>query len=483
MKLFPRLTRLADRLWQQIDPFSLRSRLTFGIAIVSIVGIGSVAIWTSWKMQQILVVSHKQSTQYIAERFARDVEFYREQLMMKSELQVVVDNLTTDEIHLWVTDPNGRIIAQSGALDPPATTPVVALMSMPEIPMMPKVYEVKGRYLVSCSGPLKVQGQLIGKLSIAKDITVNQHMLQRVIRSVTIASSLAIVAITVAIAIYIQRSLKPLRRISQMAGTISAEDLGEVRLRLGSAPTEVKELAQTCNLMLARLSESWEQQRQFVSNVSHELRTPLTLVSGYLQSTLRRSSNLTEPQREALTIAASETDRTISLMQELLSLARADSGHLHFQIETFVLKDLVVEVVEMAQQVSKRKIDLEAVSPFMKVQADRNYLKQVLINLVDNAMKYSEPETPVVLKLNQIGENVTIQVCDRGCGIPLQHQARIFERFYRVDRTRTRSTGGCGLGLAIVQTFVKGMGGTVTLRSSPDEGSTFTVTLPVPAAE
>ena len=481
MNIFRRLKTFGDRLHLRIDPFSLRSRLTFGIVMVSVLGLGTVAMWTSWKMQQILVVSHKESIQYIAERFVRDIEFYQGRRSMEDSLQAVVDNLTTEKIHLWVTDPDGRIIAQSGALEPPATSPTAKLMSLPEIPMMPKVYEMEGSYLVSCRGPLKVHGELVGKLAIAKDITMDQQMLGQVIPSLGIASGLAIVAIAIISALYIQRSLRPLRRISQMAGTISAKDLGDVRLQLGSAPTEVKELAQTCNHMLERLAESWEQQRQFVSNVSHELRTPLTLVSGYLQSTLRRSNNLTEPQREALTIAASETDRTISLMEDLLNLARADTGHLHFHLEEFPLKDLVIEVVEMAQQVSKRKIQLETASLFMKVKADRNYLKQVLINLVDNAVKYSPPETPIVFKLNQIGDNVTIQVCDRGCGIPLQQQARIFERFYRVDRTRTRSTGGCGLGLSIVQTFVKGMNGTVSLRSRPDEGSTFIVTLPAPA--
>jgi hypothetical protein len=263
-----------------------------------------------------------------------------------------------------------------------------------------------------------------------------------------------------------------------MAGKISAEDLAEVRLHLEQAPSEVKELTQTLNMTLSRLSAAWEQQRQFVSNVSHELRTPLTLVDGYLQSLLRRGVNLTEIQQEALEIASEEAKRTIRLLQDLLNLARADSGHLYFHFESFVLNNLVVEVVGMAEQFSNRTIAIEAGTYSIEVRADRDSLKQVLINLIDNAMKYSDPNTPIAVKIEQIAENAIIQVSDQGLGIPLQQQTRIFERFYRVDGARARSIGGSGLGLAIVKTLVEGMGGSVTVRSRPGEGSIFTVTLP-----
>ena len=176
---------------------------------------------------------------------------------------------------------------------------------------------------------------------------------------------------------------------------------------------------------------------------------------------------MTEPQREALEVASSETKRTIRLLQDLLSLARADSGYLYCSLESFVLNDLVVEVVEMVEQFSNRTIAIEGISP-VKVRLDRNFLKQGLINLIDNAVKYSASATPITLKLEQIAENVLIQVCLRGYGIPLQQQTRIFERFYRVDEAR--SPEGSGLSLAIVKTLVEGMGGSVTVRSKLGEG-------------
>jgi len=315
-------------------------------------------------------------------------------------------------------------------------------------------------------------------LFLAMDISRDQTTFLAVVQSLGIASLLSLLVITVAIALYIQRALQPLRLLSQLAGTISANDLGQARLHLNYAPTEVRELARTCDMMLDRLSQAWEQQRQFASNASHELRTPLTIVQGYLQSVLRRGSNLTEPQREALETAASEAERTIRLLQDLLDLARAETDKLHLQLESLVLKDLVAEVAVMAQRYSDRVILIEAEASTLQVRADRNRLEQVLLNLIDNALKYSDSSQPVTLKLDQLGSQTIIQVCDKGCGIPLPHQTRIFERFYRVDEARARTTGGYGLGLSIVKTLVDSMGGSVTVRSKLGEGSIFTVTLP-----
>jgi len=458
---------------RRFDPCSLRTRLTVGIAVVSAMGLGSVAIWTSWQMQQILINSHKQRIEYMAERLPRDVELYSEMWPVEIGLKKAIDNLTTPYTLLWVKRPNGTIAAESEALKIPTDRTATTLMSFTQMPLRAQVYELNGRYFILSGNSLQVQGKTLGQLFVAQNISRDQILFLAVVRSVGIASVLSILAITMAIAIYIQRSLQPLRQLSHLAESISADDLSQAEFQLTQAPSEVKELAQMWDTMLSRLSEAWEQQRQFTSNVSHELRTPLTIVRGYLQSTLRRGTNLTEPQREALEIAASEADRTIRLLQDLLDLARADSGYM----ESLVLNDVVAEVVGMAEQYSQRVIFINTNTP-IKVRADRDRLKQVLLNLIDNALKYSDSSASVMLELSQLGEQALIQVCDKGCGIPLQHQARIFERFYRVDEARARSTGGYGLGLSIVKMLVESMGGSVTVRSQLGEGSTFTVTLP-----
>ena len=463
------------QIWQKIDPFSLQVRLTIGITAAFAIGVGSIALWTTWKMQQILIDGHKQNIEQIAQRLPGDVEVYSEMFSLEIGLQKAIANRSTGKTLIWVKHKDRT---NSGENLVPNDVASIKLMSLMRSPLSTRVYEIGDLYFVVCGKFLQVRGQQLGLLFVAQDISYEQQMFSSLVQSLEIVSLIALVIITIAIALYIKKSLQPLRRISQLAETISVNDLSQARLHLNRAPTEVKELARTCDMMLDRLSEAWEQQRQFVGNISHELRTPLTIVHGYLQSVLKRETNLTPPQREALETAATEAESTIRLLQDLLDLARADAGYLHIHLESLVLNDLVVEVAAMAMQHTDRIITLEAAYEQILIKADRSRLKQVLINLIDNAVKYSDPHFAIALVLDLKAENAIIHICDRGLGIPLSQQHLIFERFYRVDEVRNRFTGGCGLGLSIVKTLVDSMGGSVTVRSKLGEGSTFTVTLP-----
>ncbi|MBP5975469.1 two-component sensor histidine kinase [Brasilonema sp. CT11] len=466
-------------LWRNIDPYSLQLRLTIGIAAFSALVLGSLATWTSWKMQQILIDSHKHNIQQIAERLPRDVQLYSQMMQPETGLEKAINNLANTNTLLWLKNPNDQILVKSATLDLLSNSTVGELMSLTKMQIKPQVYKVNQSYFVLSGSSVQVQGKLLGELFVVQDITREQTMFVVMVQSLAITSILAIIVLTVAIAFYIKRSLQPLRQLSHMTSVISTEDLGQAQLYLDNAPNEVKELAQTLAMLLSRLSQSWQQEREFVSNVSHELRTPLTIVHGYLQSVLRRQNNLTPTQQEALETAASEAERTIHLLQDLLDLARADSGHLYLKIQPYVLNDLVEEVVVMAKKYSDRVITIESTIYPIEVKADYSRLKQVLLNLIDNAVKYSEVGTPIIFKLNQLQDKAIIQVCDQGYGIPLQHQARIFERFYRVDESRSHVTGGCGLGLSIVKTLIESMGGSVNVQSKLGEGSTFTISLPV----
>ncbi|MDJ0902037.1 MAG: HAMP domain-containing sensor histidine kinase [Xenococcus sp. MO_188.B8] len=463
-------------LFPKFDPTSLKVRLTFGIAAVSAIGLGGLATWTSIRMQQILVSTHKENIVYIAERFPHDVEIYSDMVSLEMGAQKAIDNLSDENKILWVKN-NNIVTALSAKLEDEAIAK--NLLSLKNVPPIPQVQDLKGSYWLLCASPLKVKGVDLGQFYIAQDITSDQIMFLNLIRSLSIATLIAIAAMTITIAFYINRSMKPLKRISQITSNISADKLNEAQIHLDKAPSEVRELADTFEQMLERLGQSWEHQRQLLSNVSHELRTPLTIISGYLQSTLRRGQNLTDIQREALTTASSEADRTVQLLRDLLDLARADSGAIHFQNEKIILNDLIVDVAEMAQQYCDRHIKIESPNQLIAIEADLNRLKQVLLNLIDNAVKYSEPDTKITvsLKLCSKSEDAVMAVCDRGVGIPLQQQPRIFERFYRIDEARNRA-GGTGLGLSIVKTLVEGMGGKIAVRSQLGEGSTFTVCFP-----
>lgn len=459
-----------------VDTASLKVRLTVGIAAVAAIGLGSVAAWTSMSMQHILVSTHKENMKYIVDRFPMDVEIYSEMIPVAEGAQRAINSLSTKDKLIWIKNSEGEVTAQSQALNVLEIGSI--LLSVKNVPLIPQVKDLNGSYWLMCAIPLRVEQVNLGQLYLAHNITDDQIMFFNLIRSLSIATVMAIFIMTTVIAIYIHRSMQPLKKISQLTSAISADKLDQAHIHLDQAPSEVKELAETFDNMLVRLAESWEHQRELLSNVSHELRTPLTIISGYIQSVLRRGTNLSEMQREALTIASSEADRTVQLLQDLLDLARVDSGRMKFQMEKIILNDLIQEVVGMVEQYSDRHISWESSPNLIAIKVDEHRLKQVLLNLIDNAVKYSEVGTPIALKIKQQNNCGTIQVCDRGVGIPLQQQGRIFERFFRVDESRNRA-GGTGLGLSIVKTLVEGMGGNIQVYSQLDQGSTFTISFPL----
>ena len=476
--IFPviRVILIPKTVGKLLDTDSLKVRLTVGIAAVAALGLGSLAVWTSAKMQHILVSTHKENMNYIAGRFPMDVKIYSEMIPLETGAQRAINSLSTKDQLIWLENTTGKVTAKSSALNTAETGNI--LLAVKNVPPIPTVQDLNGSYWLMCAAPLKVKNINLGTLYLAHNITDDLVMFRHLVRSLTIATIIAIAAMTTIIALYIDRSMQPLKKVSQLTATISADKLDQARLGLEQAPTEVKELAETVDRMLVRLSEAWEHQRELLSNVSHELRTPLTIISGYVQSILRRGDNLSEMQIEALKTVASEADRTVQLLQDLLDLARADSGRIQFQWEKIVLNDLIQEVAGMAQQYSKRTITVNSSAPEIAIKADSHRFKQVLLNLIDNAVKYSDDQTPITIKLERHSNQAVIQVCDRGVGIPLQQQGRIFERFFRVDESRNRA-GGTGLGLSIVKTLIEGMGGGITVRSQLNQGSTFIINFPL----
>lgn len=467
---------------KRISTSSLQFRLTLELVALSILGLGSVAFWAGWQMEQNLVAAHKQTLEYIARRFPEQVQLYSEMGVLETGLELTINKVSTPSLAVWVKSDDGRLVVQSSHLESDSLE-IRRVAAMTDVPKKPQIVRFGDRDIVLCGSPLALNGKPFGKLYLSQDITEDRQKLNAGLWRLLLVSVVAIVILVFAISKRICKAMQPLEQMSLVASAISADDLTDnlkaAKLQLNQAPDEILGLAQAFNEMLFRLSGSWEQQRQFVGNVSHELRTPLTIVVGYLQSLLRRSNNLSAYQQQALETATAEAERTIRMLQDLLDLARADSGNLHFRLNPIMLNTLVAEVAAMSQKVSNRQINVLTNDEDVVICADQDRLQQVLINLVDNAIKYSAPEQSVDLILEQKEQLAMIHVRDRGIGIPLSHQNRIFERFYRVDESMTRSRDGTGLGLAIVKSLIEGMEGRITLRSKPGEGSIFTITLPL----
>jgi len=278
----------------------------------------------------------------------------------------------------------------------------------------------------------------------------------------------------------VRRVVQPLDQLNAASSQLTADTLATAKLQLGTGPIEVMQLSRTYNELLERLAQSWSQQRQFVSAVSHELRTPLTIVQGYLHRTIKRGDNLNPNQVKGLQTAEEESIRMRRLLDDLLDLSRGDSGRLAIAKEPVRLADQLEQVADLARNTLSRPLLLELPEdPTARdavAQADPARLRQVLLDLIENAAKYSPEDATIRLVLRQRDGASLIDVIDQGIGIPEAEKNKVFERFQRGSNAPEKT--GSGLGLSVVKLLVEGMGGSIEVRSRLDEGSCFTVVLP-----
>ena len=347
--------------------------------------------------------------------------------------------------------------------------------------------------------PVQVDGRLAGVVYLSqplRDVTaVLRDLRARWLLSTAIALALSgVVGLLLSGAI-----VRPLRRLTAAAGAVAHGQLDQ-QVPVHSRD-ELGRLSQAFNDMTARLQAARQMQTDFVANVSHELRTPLTAVKGLVE-TLRQGA-VDDPQvrDRFLETMESETDRLIRLVKDLLLLSHADSAALNLECEQLDLAQLAQATAgRLSTQAEARGLVLhiEASPNCPPAWADPDRLEQVLVNLLDNAMKYSRPGGTITIRTSAgsntpptdpgivgthgraplPGQTVQVQIQDQGVGIAPQHLERIGQRFYRADKARSRSEGGSGLGLAIARALVEAHGGQLWLESHEGQGTTATFTLP-----
>ena len=297
---------------------------------------------------------------------------------------------------------------------------------------------------------------------------------------------LLVVAIPIALAVSLAggwflagRALRPVDEITLAARRIAAGDLSQ-RLSMPTAQDEIGRLAATFNNMIGRLDASFRQIRQFTSDASHELRTPLTVMKGETDLILRRSRPL-EDYKTVLESNLEEIDRMTRIVDELLFLSRADMGEVKMEALPIALQALVEDVHRQAKLLGHDRdieVVLGTVMPVV-VHGDDLRLRELLLNLVENAMKYSHAGGKVEIALLKDGREARLSITDHGIGIaPADHQ-KIFQRFFRTDVARTHTKKGTGLGLAICAWIADLHKGRVEVQSDLGQGSTFTVVLPL----
>jgi len=275
-----------------------------------------------------------------------------------------------------------------------------------------------------------------------------------------------------------RRALAPVGRMADRARTITAERLGE-RLPVVNPEDELGHLAVVFNETFARLERSFEQLRRFTADASHELRTPLTAIRSVGEVGLREHRD-ENAYREIIGSMLEEADRLAHLVDALLTLSRADAGQVKLARERVDLVELAHEVTNHLGVLAEEKRQSLSVEATNSVYAtvDRLVLRQAVINLVDNAIKYSPEGGRVRIIVRYQSRGPILEVIDTGPGIGEEHQEHIFDRFYRVDKARSRELGGTGLGLSIARWAVEVHGGRIELESREGRGSSFRITLP-----
>jgi len=274
------------------------------------------------------------------------------------------------------------------------------------------------------------------------------------------------------------RVLKPVERIRQTAQEIGESDLSR-RIEVDSED-ELGRLASTLNQMIGRLETAFSRQRQFTADASHELRTPLAIVQA--ESTLAlRKKRTQEDYRKSLELISQETAHMSAIVGKLLYLARTDAGKDQVNFERINLKELLTELSSDVEVLAREKGLEFKLAPLedLTIEGDKVKLEQLFLNLLENAIRYTPRGGSISASVVREGKTAVIAIKDTGIGILKEHIPHIFERFYRVDKARSRAEGGAGLGLAICQHIAQVHSGKIEVESQVGKGSTFSAFLPL----
>jgi hypothetical protein len=341
---------------------------------------------------------------------------------------------------------------------------------------VPRDWQFQGRAYITSAFPISLAGRSY-QLRFLQDYTLEVEQ-ERVLTLLLVAVAGGAALFTSALLrLVIHRGLLPLDLLSASLAGMSSSSLNTERLSLRGQPIELHSIAHAFNDLLDRLAEAWDHQRTFVNGVSHELRTPITLISGYSRRLLRRTDGLNAHEAEQLQLVASEAESMGRLVNDLLEIARDDTGQLQLAcrpIDPYPVLQALVSRLDPA--IGGRLQLLPAADGCGEVLADPERLSQCLTNLIENALKYSPPGSAIQLAFNSEGDQVVFHIRDQGPGVPLADREQIFERFKR--GSTSGSTSGHGIGLAVVKALMDRMGGRVLVADAPGGGADFQLWFP-----
>jgi two-component system OmpR family sensor kinase len=461
-------------------PIRLRMALWFAALLVALVGATGIFLLSA--IDDVVQEQVDTALRLRASRVEREITTGDDDLLDPQDVQAgllelaPLEEFSSPGIYVQVRDATGTVIAASANLprgELPVTRQLIeaALENREGFETVP----VGSEEVRVLAWPVDATGPVVGVVVVGQSLRLIEVTRQGVQRLITIAAGVAMLAALGSAWWLTTRALRPISDVTRVVRSIAATGQFEQRVDRPPADDEVGQLVVTFNEMLARLERTLDAQREFLADASHELRGPLMVIRGNLD--LLRLGLPEEERRTSVREASEEVDRMSRLAADLLFLA-ADADEVVEQ-EPVRFDQVVAGVWERARHVDDGAHDIEliGVEP-LTVVGDRGRLEQLVWNLVENAIRYTPPGGTVELELMRHAREAVLRVSDTGGGIPVEHLPRIFERFYRVDRARSRSNGGTGLGLAIVKSIVEAHGGRAEVSSKESLGTVFTVWLP-----
>jgi len=328
---------------------------------------------------------------------------------------------------------------------------------------------------------LSVQAAEGATVLVGRDITDLQREQWVLLRDVVLAGVLTLVVAIFGGWFVAGRALAPIKRISKTARAMSGGDLN-ARIAVESTESELEQVASSLNEAFDRMRLAVEQERRFMADASHELRTPISVLRAETEWALDRERS-PQQYKDALAVCRRAAHRMQDIAERLLTLVRAELASDPQERSPLAMRTLVDDVVQwLAPMAQERNVRLSASGDPFTVSGDAEQLREALNNVIANAILYNKPGGSVTISTRLVGDTARIEVVDTGIGIPADSVARVFERFYRVDKARSREVGGSGLGLSIARTIFVAHGGDITCTSEPGVGSAFVISLPVVAA-
>jgi len=334
--------------------------------------------------------------------------------------------------------------------------------------------------VIRAAAPVLDRGKFIGAVILYTPVVGINDTFNKM-RDIYIGAAVLGIIFSVTLGLLLSRYItKPLQVVTQAAHGIAEGNFAD-RVTVHSQD-ELGQLGETFNYMAQRLAEYEQMRRDFVANVSHELRSPLTSIRGFIDALSEGKGKDEQEKSKYLAILQKETYRISKLVNELLEISGFDAQKVIFNMEPFPI-DIVINraIASLKPQLDEKNLTVRTTIPkdLPLCNGDEDRIEQVVHNLLENAIRYSPQGSKILISARLLVDELLVEIADNGPGIPREEHSRVWERFYRVDKARSRDKGGTGLGLAIVQEIINKHGGQVSVDSEPGEGAVFGFTLPV----